>query len=69
MIATGSGIAHPRWLDTFGGPPPLVKAASTLHDPQLDDALQVIGDQTAVSDKRLILSLIMYYVWLQLLFY
>ncbi|AGY91998.1 hypothetical protein SPICUR_05110 [Spiribacter curvatus] len=47
LIVAGSGVAHPRWSDTFGGEPPLVAAASELGDPDLNDALSVIGQQTA----------------------
>jgi len=47
LIVTGSGVAHPRWSATFGGEPPLVQAASALDDPQLDEALAVIAQQTA----------------------
>ena len=47
LIVAGSGIAHPRWSDTFGGQPPLVTAASDMGDASLDEALSVIARQTA----------------------
>ena len=47
LIVAGSGIAHPRWSETFGGPPPLVEAAAKLNDPALNESLAVIGKQTA----------------------
>lgn len=47
LLVSGSGIAHPRWADTFGGEPPLVAAAARLHDPQLNDALAIIAQQNA----------------------
>lgn len=47
LIAAGSGIAHPRWSATFGGEPPLVGAASDLGDARLNDALEVVAQQTA----------------------
>jgi len=47
IIVAGSGVAHPRWTDTFGGPPPLVAAAATLQDPILDRALAAIALQDA----------------------
>lgn len=47
LIVAGSGIAHPRWSETFGGPPPLVEAAAKLNDPALNKSLAVIAKQTA----------------------
>ena len=47
LLVSGSGIAHPRWADTFGGEPPLVTAAARLHGPQLNDALAIIAQQKA----------------------
>ena len=47
LIVAGSGVAHPRWSDTFGGMPPLVEAAARLGDDRLDDALATIAQQTA----------------------
>lgn len=47
LVVAGNGVAHPRWSATFGGAPPLVSAASTLGDRRLDEALEIIGQQTA----------------------
>ncbi|AGM41014.1 NAD/FAD-dependent oxidoreductase [Spiribacter salinus M19-40] len=47
LVVAGSGVAHPRWSDTFGGEAPLVQATSALEDPRLDAALECIGQQTA----------------------
>ncbi|XKF15433.1 NAD(P)-binding protein [Halomonas sp. BLK-85] len=47
LVVAGSGVAHPRWSDTFGGEPPLVAVASQLADAQLNEALAVIAGQTA----------------------
>lgn len=47
LVVAGSGIAHPRWSDTFGGEPPLVAVASTLADAPLNEALGIIAGQTA----------------------
>lgn len=47
LIVAGSGIAHPRWTDTFGGPPPLLAAADELDSPVLHRALASIAGQTA----------------------
>ena len=30
LVVCGSGVAHPRWSATFGGDPPLVKAAAGI---------------------------------------
>eukprot|EP00555_Chaetoceros_dichaeta_P010604 CAMPEP_0198258676 /NCGR_PEP_ID=MMETSP1447-20131203/8030_1 /TAXON_ID=420782 /ORGANISM="Chaetoceros dichaeta, Strain CCMP1751" /LENGTH=431 /DNA_ID=CAMNT_0043945845 /DNA_START=44 /DNA_END=1339 /DNA_ORIENTATION=- len=47
LIIAGSGIAHPRWTDTFGGDPPLVAAAAKNkgNDAILDNALASIARQ------------------------
>lgn len=47
LVVCGSGVAHPRWSATFGGGPPLVNAAASIKDRQLDAALSVIAEQTA----------------------
>jgi predicted NAD/FAD-dependent oxidoreductase len=47
LIVAGSGVAHPRWSETFGGEPPLAAAAAGLQDTGLDAALSVIARQTA----------------------
>jgi len=50
LIVAGSGIAHPRWTDTFGGDPPLVAAASAMNnnnDAILNNALASIARQKA----------------------
>ncbi len=47
LIVAGSGVAHPRWSQTFGGEPPLVAAAQDVNDPTLDEALAVIAEQDA----------------------
>jgi len=45
LVVAGSGIAHPRWSDTFGGEPPLIAAEREHPDPNLREALDVIGTQ------------------------
>ena len=47
LVVAGSGVAHPRWSETFGGEPPLVGAAQGVNDRRLDEALAVIAEQTA----------------------
>jgi len=48
IIVAGSGIAHPRWTDTFGGEPPLVAVAKNdVKDAVLDRALASIARQKA----------------------
>ena len=47
LVGAGSGVAHPRWSETFGGEPPLVAASRGLDDPVLGEALAVIAGQTA----------------------
>ena len=42
LFVSGSGIAHPRWTAAFGGTPPLVKAAESINNKELDGALQSI---------------------------
>jgi predicted NAD/FAD-dependent oxidoreductase len=44
LVVSGSGVAHSRWTDAFGGEPPLVKAAGQINNKDLDGALQCIGD-------------------------
>eukprot|EP00928_Gymnodinium_smaydae_P019721 TRINITY_DN17582_c0_g1_i1.p1 TRINITY_DN17582_c0_g1~~TRINITY_DN17582_c0_g1_i1.p1 ORF type:complete len:431 (+),score=118.07 TRINITY_DN17582_c0_g1_i1:70-1362(+) len=43
LFVCGSGVAHPRWTQTFGGAPPLVQAAKDVRDARLDAALEAIG--------------------------
>lgn len=47
LVVTGSGVAHSRWTKTFGGPPPLVEAATHLNDVKLDAAIAAIEGITA----------------------
>ncbi len=47
LVVSGSGVAHPRWSQTFGGEPPLVAAARDLADQRLDEALTTVAGQTA----------------------
>ncbi|MEX0450165.1 NAD(P)-binding protein [Spiribacter sp. 221] len=47
LVVAGSGVAHPRWSQTFGGEPPLVSAAQSVDDPALEKALAVIAGQGA----------------------
>lgn len=47
LIVAGSGIAHPRWTDAFGGHPPLVAAETERPDPKLREALDAIAAQQA----------------------
>ena len=45
LVVAGSGVAHPRWTDTFGGDPPLLAAAAAMdpRDPVLDEALASVA--------------------------
>eukprot|EP00927_Polykrikos_kofoidii_P051119 TRINITY_DN44925_c0_g1_i1.p1 TRINITY_DN44925_c0_g1~~TRINITY_DN44925_c0_g1_i1.p1 ORF type:complete len:398 (+),score=63.50 TRINITY_DN44925_c0_g1_i1:65-1258(+) len=43
LMVSGSGIAHPRWTATFGGPPPLAAAAEKLGDDGLNSAICAIA--------------------------
>jgi predicted NAD/FAD-dependent oxidoreductase len=45
LVVAGSGVAHPRWTNAFGGVPPLVEAESNNPDPQLRKALDEIAKQ------------------------
>lgn len=45
LIIAGSGVAHPRWSNTFGGEPPLIAAEREHPDPKLRQALDAIGEQ------------------------
>lgn len=45
LVVAGSGVAHPRWSNTFGGEPPLIAAEQEHPDPKLREALDVIGEQ------------------------
>jgi len=45
LIVAGSGVAHPRWTNSFGGVPPLIEAESNNPDPQLRKALDEIAKQ------------------------
>jgi len=45
LIIAGSGVAHPRWSNTFGGEPPLVAAEKKCQDPKLREALDSIATQ------------------------
>jgi hypothetical protein len=47
LIIAGSGVAHPRWSDTFGGEPPLIAAEREHPDPKLREALDAIATQQA----------------------
>ena len=47
LVITSTGLAHPRWRTTFGGEPPLVAAASTLGDANLDAALAQLAPLTS----------------------
>jgi len=43
LVVAGSGVAHPRWTNSFGGVPPLIEAESNNPDPQLRKALDEIA--------------------------
>ena len=45
LVVAGSGIAHPRWSNTFGGEPPLIAAEKEHPDPKLREALDAIAEQ------------------------
>ena len=45
LVVAGSGIAHPRWSNTFGGEPPLIVAEKNCPDPKLRVALDAIAKQ------------------------
>lgn len=45
LVVAGSGVAHPRWSNTFGGEPPLIAAEQERPDPKLREALDAIGEQ------------------------
>jgi hypothetical protein len=45
LVVAGSGVAHPRWSNTFGGEPPLIAAEKERPDPKLRQALEVIAEQ------------------------
>uniref|UniRef100_A0A7S1B635 Amine oxidase domain-containing protein n=1 Tax=Corethron hystrix TaxID=216773 RepID=A0A7S1B635_9STRA len=45
LVVAGSGIAHPRWSDAFGGAPPLIAAEHESPDPKLRTALDAIAEQ------------------------
>jgi hypothetical protein len=45
LVVAGSGIAHPRWSNTFGGQPPLIAAEQEHRDPKLRTALDAIAGQ------------------------
>jgi len=45
LVVAGSGVAHPRWTNSFGGVPPLIEAESNNPDPQLREALDQIAKQ------------------------
>lgn len=47
LVVTSTGLAHPRWRDTFGGEPPLVEAAKMRADPSLDAALAALAPLTS----------------------
>jgi len=48
LIVAGLGVAHPRWTDTFKGPPSLLAAADKMpHTTALDRVLASIATQTA----------------------
>ena len=59
LIVSGSGLAHPRWTKTFGGPPPLLEAAGRFDPPcdGLDRALAVIGEMEA---NPVVVAMMMY---------
>jgi len=43
LVIAGSGVAHPRWSNTFGGEPPLIAAEQKSPDPKLRAALDSIA--------------------------
>merc|ERR1711865_511964 len=45
LVIAGSGVAHPRWSNTFSGEPPLIAAEQFCPDPQLRKTLDVIAQQ------------------------
>lgn len=45
LVVAGSGVAHPRWLNTFSGEPPLIAAEQEHPDPKLRTALDAIAEQ------------------------
>merc|ERR1711865_595763 len=45
LVIAGSGVAHPRWSNTFSGEPPLIAAEQFCPDPQLRTTLDVIAQQ------------------------
>jgi len=45
LVVAGSGVAHPRWTNTFGGEPPLIAAEKARPDPKLREALDSIARQ------------------------
>jgi predicted NAD/FAD-dependent oxidoreductase len=45
LVVAGSGVAHPRWSNTFGGEPPLIAAEQEHPDPKLRTALDAIAEQ------------------------
>ena len=47
LVVTSTGVAHPRWRAAFGGEPPLVEAAASLHDAPLDATLAALAPLTA----------------------
>lgn len=47
LIVTSTALAHPRWRSTFGGEPPLVRAAASVGDASLDEALTALAPLTS----------------------
>jgi len=47
LLLAGSGMAHPRWTDAFGGEPPLLAAAKLIGSSELDRVLKIIGNVSA----------------------
>jgi len=45
LVVAGSGVAHPRWSNTFAGEPPLIAAEQHAPDPKLRTTLDVIAQQ------------------------
>lgn len=43
LVVTSASLAHPRWRQTFGEEPPMLKAAREVDSPKLGEAVQHVG--------------------------